>query len=159
MKTILMLFFSFLLISCYGPGKARHEVPVTYNLGWWAKNPNIQLESFEVSVEENQLNLLNQKAKIRYTIKGKMKANAGWKPYIEKVHVSERFVTDDSLHRKAELVFTPVMNSKRSKKFEGGMIPFEFTNEHIVSSYQWGKNHYEFICGSFSKQFTLEQKK
>jgi hypothetical protein len=68
------------LVSCFHTKKAKHEVPVTYNVDWWAKNAKLTIQQFDIKVEDTNLNLLNNQAKISNTISGIMKSNAGWKP-------------------------------------------------------------------------------
>lgn len=142
-----------------GPGKAKTKVPVTYKLGWWAKNANLKVESFEVKIIENALNLFNTTAKVSYTISGTMKANAGWEPYVGSVHVSEHFEKSDTTQQVAVINVTPIMNTKKNKKQAAGVTRFKFTNEHLVNTYQWGSNTFRFICGDFVTEIKLDQKK
>jgi hypothetical protein len=145
--------------GCFGPKKAKCEVKEVHKLGWWSKNANMKVESFEVKVVESNLNLLNSTAKISYTISGTMKSNAGWEPYIGEVHVSEQYESRDSTSQMAVHTFTPVMHTKRNKKHAGGETKFTFTNEHTVSSYRWGENKFRFMCGDFATEIVLQQKK
>lgn len=93
---VVAIFVVALFCGCFGPKKAKTEVREVYKLGWWTKNPNMRIESFEVKVVESNLNLLNTTAKISYTITGTMKANAGYEAYIGEVHVSEQYENRDS---------------------------------------------------------------
>lgn len=142
-----------------GPGKAKTQVAVTYKLGWWAKNANLNVESFEVKIIESNLNLFNTTAKVAYTITGTMKANAGWEPYIGSVHVSEHFENSDSIKQVAVVEVTPIMNTKKNKKQAAGVTRFKVTNEHLVNAYQWGTNTFRFVCGDFITELKLDQKK
>jgi hypothetical protein len=152
--------FTFIgLPGCFGPKRAKTEVKEVHKLDWWAKNPNITIESFEVKIVESELNLFNHIAKISYTIKGKMKSNDGWEPKISSVHVSEQYLPADTLGQISVHTFTPIMVTKSSKKAKAGETSFSFTNEHTVSSYRWGQNRFRFICGDFVTEFTLDQKK
>ena len=154
-----LVFVSGCSILGKGPGKAKTQVPVTYKLGWWAKNSNLKVESFEVKIVESNLNLFNITAKVAYTITGTMNANAGWEPYIGSVHVNERFDQTDSTKKIAIVTFTPVMNTKKNKNQKGGLTKFTFTNEHLITSYQWGENKFRFVCGDFMTELKLDQKK
>jgi len=160
---ILIVILATILSGCAlfgkGSGKAKTQVPVTYKLGWWAKNANLKVESFEVKILENALNVENTTAKVAYTITGTMKANAGWEPYVGSVHVSEHYEKTDSTNKVAVLEFTPVMNTKKNKKQAAGNTRFKFTNEHLLNSYQWGINTFRFVCGDFVTELKLDQKK
>lgn len=156
---IIAVAFLVTLSACFGPKKAKCEVKEIHKLGWWTKNANMKIESFEVKVIESNLNLFNTTAKISYTITGTMKSNKGYEPYIGEVHVSEVYENKDSASQISVHTFTPVMNTKSNKKFGGGDTKFRFTNEHTVSSYKWGQNRFRFVCGDFVTEINLEQKK
>lgn len=163
MKKLLALLFVAVLSfvgmqSCFGPGKAKCEIKEVHKLGWWSKNPNMKIESFEVRVVGNNLNLFNNTAKIAYTVTGTMKSNKGWEPYIGEVHVSEQYEGADT-NQVSVHTFTPVMHTKSSKKYPGGEKKFSFTNEHTVSSYRWGQNKFRFVCGDFVTEVNLMQNK
>jgi len=147
------------LTACFGPKKVKCEVKEVHKLGWWTKNANMKIESFEVKVIESNLNLFNTTAKISYTITGTMKSNKGYEPYIGEVHVSEQYEMADSANQISVHTFTPVMNTKANKKFAGGETKFRFTNEHTLSSYKWGQNRFRFVCGDFVTEINLDQNK
>ncbi len=160
MKYIAVALLSLFVFSgCFGPKKAKCEVKEVHKLGWWTKNANMKIESFEVKVIESNLNLFNSTAKISYTITGTMKSNKGFEPYIGSVHVSEMYENKDSANQVSVHTFTPVMNTKNNKKFGGGDTKFKFTNEHTVSAYRWGQNRFRFVCGDFVTEINLDQKK
>lgn len=149
----------FVFTGCFGPKKAKTEVKEVHKLGWWSKNANMKIESFEVKIVESNLNLFNSTSKISYTISGTMKSNAGWEPYIGEVHVSEQYEQADSAKQVSVHTFTPVMHTKSNKKHDGGETKFKFTNEHTVSSYKWGENKFRLVCGDFVTELVLFQKK
>jgi hypothetical protein len=150
---------AFLFSGCVGPKKAKTEVKEIHKLGWWTKNSNMTIESFEVKVVESNLSLFNTTSKISYTISGTMKSNAGWEPYIGEVHVLEQYEQADSMKQVSVHRFTPVMHTRKNKKFTGGETKFKFTNEHTVSSYSWGQNRFRFVCGDFVTEIVLHQRK
>ena len=147
------------LTGCFGPKRAKTELKEVHKLDWWAKNPNITVKSFEVKVIESELNLFNHYAKVSYTITGTMKHNDGWDPYLSGVHVSEQYEPADTLGQISVHTFTPIMQTKSSKKAKAGEESFSITNEHIVSSYRWGQNRFRFVCGDFVTEIFLDQKK
>lgn len=145
--------------GCFAPKKVKCEVKEVHKLGWWTKNANMRIESFEVKVVESNLSLLNTTAKISYTITGTMKSNPGYEAYISEVHVSEQYENKDSVNQVAVHTFTPVMSTRSSKKAKGGETKFKFTNEHTVQSYKWGENKFRFVCGDYVTEIKLDQKK
>lgn len=147
------------LSACIGSKKVKCEVKEVHKLGWWSKNANMKIESFEVKVIESNLTPEHTTAKISYTITGTMKSNKGYEPYIGEVHVSEQYEMADSINQIAVHRFTPVMKTKSNKKSVGGETKFRFTNEHTVSTYKWGQNRIRFVCGDFVTEINLEQKK
>jgi hypothetical protein len=145
--------------GCFSPKKAKCEVKEVHKLGWWTKNANMHIESFEVKVVENNLSLFNTVAKISYTISGTMRSNAGFEAFISEVHVSEHYENKDSANQVAVHAFTPVMSTQSKKKAPGGETKFSFTNEHTVQSYKWGENRFRFVCGDFVTEIKLQQNK
>lgn len=156
---ILAIATLFVFSGCFGPKKAKCEVKEIHKLGWWSKNANMRIESFEVKVIENSLSMFNTTAKVSYTITGTMKTNPGWEPSIGSVHVSEQYENRDSTNMISVHTFTPVMETTGKKKHPGGETKFKFTNEHTVSTYRWGQNRFRFVCGDFVTEINLDQKK
>lgn len=150
---------SFVFTACFGPKKPKCEVKEIHKLGWWTKNSNMKIESFEVKIVENNLSSTNPIARISYTITGTMKSNPGWLPYIGEVHVSEQYEKPDSVNQIAVHTFTPVMHTKSKKNAPGGEKKFSFTNEHTVSCYHSGENKFRLVCGDFVTELVLQQKK
>jgi hypothetical protein len=142
-----------------GPSKPKQAVPVTYHLGWWSNQNELQVDSFGVSVIESKLNVLNTKSLIAYRIKGHLTYTGHWKPYIKEVQISERFLTDTIHKAEAEIRITPLVNTKEDNSVNGGVETFDFTNEYVVSTFHWGDNKIRFRCMNHETVLELHQKK
>lgn len=112
----------------------------------------MQIDSFKVELIDSRLNLFNSLSLVRYTIYGQLSESGGWRPYIDKVHVSERFIRkyDRDLHPyldvdtvnipEAIIEITPVVQVKEDKGYQGEKIPFRIANELTIDSFHWGDN-------------------
>jgi hypothetical protein len=140
--------------------KAKHEVPVTYELGWWSNQNDLHIDSFSVSLLDSNLNMFNSKSLISYTVKGHLTYIGSWKPFIKKVHLSERFLTKDKRDTTdAEIIITPIVDTKQDNTKNGGTVPFAFTNQLLQNSFHWGSNKILFRCGAFQQMIEVWQKK
>lgn len=176
--TIIVLTFIFRerLITSFvfkniSPRETRNQIEVTNNIGWWAHQQNMKIDSFSVGIIESKLNLFNSISLIKYTIKGELKENNNWKPYIRKVHISERFVrkynrelhpyldTDTAKIPEAVYEITPIVDVKKDNNYKGESVKFEFTNEMKIESFHWGNNWLRFQCDDFQKDLTIKQRK
>lgn len=138
--------------------KARRQIPVTYHIGWWSNQDQLQISGFTVDILKSRLNLTNRESLLSYTVSGQIKQEGHWKPFIKEVHVSERLL-DKAVELDAEILITPVVDVKQDKSSEGGIVPFNFTNEHVVSSLHWGVNKIRFSCGHYERIIELVQGK
>lgn len=116
----------------------------------------LTIDDFSIEISDSRLNLFNSKSVIAYTIKGRLKAKKGWKPYIEKVHISERIDTSKRLGVLIEV--TPIVGLENVEE-DITEQSFEFTNEHQVTSRFWGENHFSFFCGRFEEEIEVFQRK
>lgn len=141
------------------PRSPKIEIPVTYNISWWAYQENLIIENFKIEIVESKLNLFNNKSLIAYTIKGKMKYEKQWKSYIGKIHISERLNKDSTQNINRIIELTPIVRVKNNKNANGGVEEFEFKNEFIITSGNWGMNRIKFICGNKEEIIELVQRK
>ena len=54
---------------------------------------------------------------------------------------------------------TPIVKVEKDKSANGGIEEFEFINEHMISSGNWGLNRIKLICGNKEKIIELQQRK
>ncbi|WP_028978204.1 hypothetical protein [Sporocytophaga myxococcoides] len=141
------------------PRKPNLEVPVTYTIEWWPEQNKMTIESFNIEIIESKLNLLNSKSLLAYKVSGSLKSVARWQSFIYKVHISERFNSDTSKPYERIIEITPIVSAKKNENTTDSTYPFEFKNEHIVFSSQWGVNRIKFICGSKEQVIELKQRK
>lgn len=140
--------------------KARRQVPVTYQIGWWPNQDQLKIDRFTVDILKSRLNLTNRESLLSYTVCGQIKYKGHWKPFIKEVHVSERLFAKDSQEGvDAEILITPIVDVNHDKSSEGGAESFLFTNEHIISSLHWGVNKIRFSCGPYEQIIELVQGK
>jgi hypothetical protein len=135
------------------------EIPVTYNIGWWANQKMLSIDSLHIEVVESYLNLMNAKSIVSYRVGGHLTYGGQWQPKITEVHISERMCHDTMSHYDRIVEITPIVKTKRNEKVNGGSDRFEFTNEHIITSNQWGINRIKFVCGQSEQVIELRQKK
>ncbi len=147
------------------PRKAKNEIPVTYNLGWWAYQNNLQIDSFKIDIIKSELNLFNSKSLISYKISGTLKNFDNDVRFIKSVHISEKKITKepsmyaDEGNIDAEIQITPIVGYKDSKGTKAGNSYFSFTNELKIESMGWGENLILLKCGKFEQTIKLSQTK
>jgi hypothetical protein len=175
---ILFLFFvfrkSFISQIAFGdfhPREPKNEIEETYNIGWWSNQETMKVDTFTVEIIESKLNLFNSFSLIKYTVQGELEDKGKWKPYISKVHISQRFVRkyDQKRHSyldrdtistpEAIIEITPIIEEKENKRYKGEKIPFKFTNELKIMSFHWGDNKVRIQCCNFHKDIILQQRK
>jgi len=176
--TIVILTFVFrerlveaFLFKDLNPREPKNQIETTYNLGWWANQDNMRIDSFSVEIIESKLNLFNSYSLIKCTIKGELKGKNSWKPFVDKIHLSERFIRiyNRELHPyldkdtcqipEAIIELTPVIDTKEDDNYKGETIPFKFTNELKLESFHWGNNWLRFHCANMQKDIILQQTK
>ena len=162
------------------PERLNLEIPVTYNIGWWSYQEALSIDSLNVEIIESRLNLFNGQSLVSYKVSGRLNYEGSWQPrvnyegywqpYIKEVHISERLNSDapldydgtaeiTPLHFDRVIEITPIIGVKRNKGANDGSEMFEFKNEHIITSGQWGINRIKFVCGSKEQIIELRQGK
>lgn len=141
------------------PRKPKVEIPVTYNIGWWANQKTLKIDSLNIQVVESKLNLFNSKSLISYKVSGELSYEGYWQPKIKEIHISERVNLDTLLHCDRIIEITPVIEVEENKRTKGGLNKFEFKNEHTITSNHWGINRIKFVCGKKEQIIELQQTK
>jgi len=139
--------------------KLKIEIPITYNIGWWAHQNAMIIEGLDIKILESNLNLFNSKSLVSYKIKGKLKHDGSWKPSIKEIHISERLNKDTAQNLNRIIELTPIVALKEDEKLNGGIEEFEFTNQHRITSGNWGLNRLKFISADIEKIIELRQSK
>ena len=142
-----------------GPREPKVEIPITYNIGWWANQKELSIDSLEIKVVESKLNLFNSKSLISYKVSGKLIYEGYWEPKIKEVHISERINLDTLLNCDRIIEITPVIETAENRKRKGGENKFSFENEHTIISNHWGINKIKFVCGKKEQTIELKQRK
>jgi len=153
------------------PRSPKLEISETNEIGWWAYQKSLKVDSFSVEFVESKLNLFNSKSLIKYTVKGKLANDGQWKPSIKNIHISQRFIRqyDKELHPyldsdttnipEAIIEITPVIEVTNDENYRGEIIEFEFTNELKLESFHWGNSWVRFQCADKWKDLILKQRK
>ncbi|ENA1803020.1 hypothetical protein ABF179_002442 [Flavobacterium psychrophilum] len=142
-----------------GPRKPKVEIPVTYNIGWWANQKTLTIDTLEINVIESKLNLFNSKSLISYKVAGELTYEGYWQPKIKEVHISERINLDTLINCDRIIEITPVVEVEENRKTKGGKNKFEFKNEHTIISNHWGINRIKIVCGKKEQIIELKQVK
>lgn len=163
-KYILLMFSLVCFCGCdilnSSPRNPNHEVPITYNIGWWPYQKDLKIEGLDIEILESELNLFNSKSLIAYKISGHLFSSKNWEANIEQIHIAEylnKDTIDDSYDRVIEI--TPVVKVSENKKQKEEFKPFTVYNEHTVTSNSWGINSIKVICGDKEQIIKLHQKK
>lgn len=158
-----------ILLKDLYPRNPKNQIETTYNIGWWSHQDDLQIDSLSIKIIESKLCLFNSYSLISYTIKGEIKGDNNWKPFIDKIHLSERFTRnynrelhpylDNDSCKLPEAIFeiTPIVEEKENRNYNGEKISFEFTNELKIESFHWGNNSIRFQCADLSKDIILKQ--
>ncbi len=142
-----------------GPRKPKVEIPITYNIGWWANQKDLTIDTLEIQTVESKLNLFNSKSLISYKVAGQLTYEGHWQPKIKEVHISERINLDTLLNCDRIIEITPIVEVEENLKKNGKKNKFEFKNEHIITSNHWGINRIKFVCGNKEQTIELQQRK
>ncbi|MDP4201481.1 MAG: hypothetical protein Q8861_02210 [Bacteroidota bacterium] len=139
------------------PRKPHFEIPITYNMGWWSNQKALTVDSLRIEIIESKLNLFSSKSLIAYVVRGHLNYRGYWQPFIKEIHISERINSDTTLNCDRIIEITPVIENIEKSKANQGSYPFEFRNEHTITSNHWGINHIRFICGQKKQTIELQQ--
>ena len=140
------------------PRKPKNEIPITYNIEWWAYQDDLVIDSLKIKIIESKLHLFNCKSLISYSVYGKIESDYTYSDSnIEKIHLSERIEKDSLENRIIEI--TPIVSFTEKFYKKNRVKKFKFTNEHTIISNDWGNNTIKFICGNKEQIIKLKQRK
>jgi len=142
-----------------GPRRPKKQIETTYEIGWWAHQGDLSVANFSVDIDDSRLNLFNNKSLLSYTIDGTLTGARNWKPALNKIHLSERYLNFGTDSAQGFIEITPVITVKENKQYNGEAIPFHVTNELIIESHSWGKNKFIFKCADYETNIELIQRK
>lgn len=160
-----------ILFRDFSPREPKNQVETVSSIGWWAYQKELKVDAFTVKVIESKLSLFNSYSLISYTVKGELKGNTNWKPYIGNVHISQRFLRaynrelhpylerDTSSIPEAIIEITPLVMTIEDDGYKGEPVRFEFTNELKIQSFHYGDCWIRFKCESSQKDVILKQVK
>ena len=167
--TLKVVSFSFLAVAVValtagcasGPRVRRADVRVERTVGWWSHQDELKVEKLEVRVVEANLNLFNSKALVEYELAGTIANSRGWRPYVDRLFVSQRYTGSETERggRRAEFEVVPVIRAKQDKSYGGERVGFSIVVQEIVESGGWGQTDYVVRSGDLKRSFQLIQRK
>jgi hypothetical protein len=145
-KHIFKIGLSALLLIAVQGCEPNANYPVTHRVGW-VTSENINWKVLELSAEfkHQKFNLTNFEGQI--IIKAKVKVSAHEKSVhkIEKLHINQRYIQEDSAERVASIALieiTPIIirNSDNETKVESAI--FDLVINEPIQNRDWGPNYY-----------------
>ena len=141
--------------------KPRSDVPITYKIGWNHHPDTFIIESIKAEVLYPHLTLTNSKALIEYTVKGSMSYKRQWRPQINSVFLSERWINqprnfDGNL---GEVHIIPQVKAKSDDTYNGELISFSVNVQDYLNSGGWGENTYHIRSMGKEDIIVLQQRK
>lgn len=138
------------------PGEAAGTVPIIRTIGWWGYQDALHITGMDVELVGGQLGLLKGDATIRFHIHGSLvSAKRGWRPRIDAVHISQRFVQAGDREQTGEIELTPVVQVTQDGAYMGEPQAVDLHVDELVSTYRWGQNRYVVRCGTIEKELQL----
>ncbi len=141
---------------------AKSDVPVIYSLGWWAYQDCLKIESIRTEIVQSRLGLFNSHSLVSWTIRGSVSYPKGyWKPFVQKVHLSEKYNKYDPHNRISEgdITITPIVGVIEDSTYRSEELPFKVRIEEVLQSGSWGENKYVIHCGNIIDTLKLIQYK
>jgi hypothetical protein len=136
----------------------KSTVEITHSLGWWAYQRFLGVDSIQTEIIQSRLNLFNSHTLVAWTVRGTLRNPDGlWKPRIEKVHLTERYI---DYHPEArisfgEIALTPIVAVTQDSLYHGEPITFSFHVEDVLQSGTWGVNTYCVRCDAGQTLFSF----
>ena len=156
-----------LLVACARPEpKAPHAatpvagergtVPITRTIGKWDYQDSLHVAGMDVELVGGQPGSQKENAIIRFRLHGSLvSAKPGWRPRIESVHISQRFVHAAGGEQAGEIELTPVVQVTQDASYMGEPLALDLRVDETVSTYRWGQNRYIVRCGTIEKELQL----
>jgi len=156
-----LLAVYFILLKTRIP-KPKSDVEVVYKIGWNGYAGTVAVTSLETEVLYDSLTLFNTKALVQYTITGTVTNKAGWRPYIQAVHLSERWVpSSDSPDRNmaGDIQVLPIAGVEKDESYQGETLKFSVKVQDYLTTGGWGENIYHVSSFDWKDRIVLFQKK
>lgn len=156
-----------LLVACARPepkapqaatpvAAAGGTVPITRTIGRWDYQDALHVAGMDVELVGGQPGSQKDDAVIRFRLHGSLvSARRGWRPRIESVHISQRFVQGAGGEPAGEIELTPVVQVTQDASYIGEPQPLDLRVDETVSTYRWGQNRYIVRCGTIEKELQL----
>jgi len=137
-------------------GGAAGTVPIIRTIGWWGYQDALHIAGMDVELVGGQPGALKGDATIRFHLHGSLvSAKRGWRPRIDAVHISQRFVQAANREQAGEIELTPVVQVTKDAAYMGEPLPLDLKVDETVSTYRSGQNRYIVRCGTIEKELQL----
>lgn len=135
---------------------AAGTVLITRTIGSWAYQDALHVAGMDVELVGGQPGKASGDAVIRFRLHGSLvSARRGWRPRIDVVHISQRFVQDANGEQAGEIELTPVVQVAKDAAYMGEPQALDLRVDETVSAYRWGQNRYIVRCGTIEKELQL----
>ncbi len=143
--------------------KPVSDVPVVYKISWNSYQSGLsitQLRARVLSVDPKGILGLDP-AIVEFEVSGTIAGKGQWRPQIERVHISERWIQlpGESVDPVAEIVLTPLIGVKRDEKYSETPVEFKIKVQDKFATTAWGKNLYQVKAGEQKAEFEIWQSK
>jgi hypothetical protein len=141
--------------------KPRSDIPITADIGWWAYQDGLVINSLAAEAVDPKLNLFNDRFLIRYRVSGTVTYRNGWRPKLVKAQITSRLVSRraDQQPSIADVVLVPVVEVTQDSAYSQQPVPFAVTIEQIVQTMDWGVNRYDVHCLNQTANVSVQQSK
>lgn len=135
---------------------AGGTVPITRTIGRWDYQDALHVAGMDVELAGGQPGSQKDSAVIRFRLHGSLvSAKRGWRPRVESVHISQRFVHGADGEQAGEIELTPVVEVTKDTSYMGEPQALDLRVDETVSTYRWGQNRYIVRCGTIEKELQL----
>ncbi|MDP3975399.1 MAG: hypothetical protein Q8P95_00615, partial [bacterium] len=126
-----------------------------YRIRDWEYNQSLKITGLDVDTSGAHLvGTFVDCTNIGLRIEGEINDPKGKERYIDELHVSERFFTDDQSEERLEILITPLVNSWHHFR-KSDSNNFLIVKPLKVCSHVPGKNKFRLKSGQFYKDFEL----
>ena len=128
-------------------------------IGSWAQQNSVKVDEVTVEIISARLNWANDRALVRFRIRGTMWDDEFLRPRITRVFVSQRFGKSNFGKLYGDIQINPVCQSRADNRYGGEPVSFDLMVEQIIHSLDWGENRYQVVAGECHEEFILYQEK
>ena len=137
-----------------------------YQVNQWPFQKFFEIKSLEVSKESDveRLSMFNDGLKVHIVIKGECNTyGLSMRPFIKKVHISERLEADENMHKRAIIEVTPVIEGNALDQCSDAdyeTFPAEYSFDYKLRTFEpSADNVFVIRCGGIDREVAVYQGK